>query len=62
MKVGDLVRCKKDNDIGVVAKIRKISYRGEMTEQAFIAWILEPSYVNWLYTDSNILEVVSESR
>ena len=62
MKVGDLIRCSNDNDIGVVTGTRKRFSPGGMVEQALITWTLDPSYYRWLDADSGWLEVISESR
>ena len=38
MKVGDLVRWKKDGDLGIVTKVK------EWKDEVFICWTLEPNF------------------
>jgi hypothetical protein len=73
MKVGDLVRCNNDNDIGIVIKTRKIfksvrrrsrplkSTNLEEVDEAKIKWVDDPRYEGWLEIGSDWLEVLNES-
>lgn len=59
MKIGDLIRCKSDNDIGIITEIEEKQF---CLARIYVCWTRQVEDNGYLSLDAENLEVISESR